>query len=89
ADHSVFMVNLLMGISPLRTRIFYLVSQIGAIPGAMIYANAGIQLSKIGTSGSIFSPGILVSFALIGAFPFFANKVVQIIRCRYSEKTRY
>lgn len=81
-----FMVNLLMGISPIRTRIFYLVSQIGAIPGAMIYANAGSRLSKIGTFGDIFSPAILISFALIGIFPFFVNKVVQITRCRYSEK---
>ncbi len=77
-----FMVNLLMGISPIRTRIFYIVSQIGAIPGAMIYANAGIQLSEIGTSDNVFSPAMIFSFALIGIFPLLANKIFQIVRRR-------
>jgi len=78
-----FMVNLLMGVSPIRTGVFYLVSQIGMLPATMIYINAGTQLAKITSVQGIFSPGLMFSLMLLGVFPLIANKTVSIIKdCR-------
>lgn len=77
-----FMVNLLMGVSPIRTSIFYLVSQIGMLPATMVYINAGTQLAKITSLQGIFSPSLIFSFALLGIFPFIANKVLRVIKAR-------
>src|SRR6267378_3692071 len=41
------LVNLLMGLTPIRTRTFYWVSQIGMLPATIIYVNAGTQLATI------------------------------------------
>jgi uncharacterized membrane protein YdjX (TVP38/TMEM64 family) len=80
-----FMVNLLMGVSPIRTDIFYLVSQIGTLPATMIYINAGTQLAKITSVQGIFSPGLMFSLMLLCVFPLIANKTVRIIKARKAD----
>ena len=42
-----FAINLLMGLTPLRTLTFYLVSQAGMLAGTLVYVNAGTQLALI------------------------------------------
>ena len=72
-------INLAMGLTPIRTTVFYLVSQLGMLPSTLIFVNAGTQLGKIDSVASILSPGLLFSLALLGVFPLLAKKVVTII----------
>jgi uncharacterized membrane protein YdjX (TVP38/TMEM64 family) len=60
---------------PLRT--FYWVSQIGMLPGTIVYVNAGTELAKIESLSGILSPRLLISFALLGIFPLMAKKMIQ------------
>ncbi|MCI5136936.1 MAG: TVP38/TMEM64 family protein, partial [Candidatus Electrothrix sp. AR1] len=73
-------INLVMGLTPIRTAVFYLVSQIGMLPGTLVYVNAGTQLGKIESASGILSPGLLFSFALLGVFPLLAKKAIEVIK---------
>ncbi|MCI5208862.1 MAG: TVP38/TMEM64 family protein [Candidatus Electrothrix sp. ATG2] len=75
-----FIINLVMGLTPIRTTVFYLVSQIGMLPGTLVYINAGTQLGKIESASGIVSPGLLLSFALLGIFPLLAKKMVTMMK---------
>ena len=77
-----FAINLLMGLTPMRTRTFYWVSQAGMLLGTVVYVNAGTQLARIGSLKDILSPGLLISFALLGIFPLIAKRVVDFARAR-------
>ncbi|WP_455220597.1 dihydrolipoyl dehydrogenase [Kaarinaea lacus] len=77
-----FLINLAMGITKLPTWKFYLVSQIGMLPGTMVYVNAGSQLANIDSLSGILSPSILMSFALLGIFPLVAKKIVEWMKSR-------
>lgn len=75
-----FLINLLMGLTRIRTRTFYWVSQLGMLAGSMVYVNAGAQLARIDNLSDIVSPGVMLSFALLGVFPLAAKRVAQAIR---------
>lgn len=77
-----FVINLLMGLTPIRTRTFYWVSQIGMLAGTLVYVNAGTQLAHIDSLAGILSPGLLASFALLGVFPLIAKKIVAMAQAR-------
>ena len=71
-----------MGLTPIRTLTFYLVSQAGMLAGTAVYVNAGTQLAQIDDLSGIVSLPLLLSFALLGLFPWIARTIVQIIRGR-------
>lgn len=75
-----FLINLLMGLTPIATARFYLVSQLGMLPGTAVYLNAGTQLAQIDSLSGIVSPTVLASFALLGLFPVIAKWVMAKIR---------
>jgi pyruvate/2-oxoglutarate dehydrogenase complex dihydrolipoamide dehydrogenase (E3) component/uncharacterized membrane protein YdjX (TVP38/TMEM64 family) len=77
-----FLINLLMGLTPIPIRTFYLVSQIGMLAGTAVYVNAGTQLATINGLAGILSPNILVSFAILGIFPLAARKFIDRIKRR-------
>jgi len=77
-----FLVNLVMGLTRLKTSVFYLVSQIGMLAGTLVYVNAGTQLARIDGLSGILSPALLLSFALLGLFPLIAKKIVDVIKSR-------
>ncbi|AJF06621.1 FAD-dependent oxidoreductase [Geoalkalibacter subterraneus] len=81
-----FVINLAMGLTPMRTRTYYWVSQVGMLAGTAVYVNAGTQLGQIETLGGILSPQLLLSFALLGIFPLLARKGVDIMQKRRSLK---
>ena len=85
-----FVINLAMGLTPIKARTFYWVSQLGMFPGTVVYLNAGTQLATLESLGGILSPNILFSFALLGIFPLVAKKLVNIARGRkiYAAFTR-
>jgi len=75
-----FLVNLLLGLTAMKARSFYWVSQLGMLAGTVVYVNAGTQLAKIESLSGIVSPGLLLSFALLGVFPLVAKKIVEVVR---------
>lgn len=77
-----FVVNLLMGLTPISTRMFYLVSQVGMLAGTMVYINAGTQLGEIDSLSGIISAPVLISLALLGIFPLVAKFVINLINQR-------
>ncbi len=72
-----FMINLLMGLTAIKTRTFFWVSQLGMLAGTIVYVNAGTQLGKITSLSDILSPGLVFSFVLLGLFPLLAKTVIN------------
>ena len=75
-----FVINLLMGLTPIRLLTFYLVSQIGMLPATIVYVNAGTQLAKIDSLSAILSPALIISFALLGIFPLVAKMIINVVK---------
>lgn len=77
-----FAVNLLMGLTPIKTIVYALVSQLGMLPGTAVFVNAGNQLSKINSIGDILSPSLIAAFVMLGVFPIIAKKLVDLYKKR-------
>ncbi|MBL8247138.1 MAG: FAD-dependent oxidoreductase [Candidatus Competibacter sp.] len=77
-----FLINLLMGLTPIRALTFYGVSQIGMLPATVVYVNAGTELARLDSLRGILSPGLLLSFGLLGVFPLLARWAVAAIQRR-------
>lgn len=70
-----FLINLAMGLTPIRIWTFYWVSQIGMLPVSLVFVNAGTQLASVESVADVWSPALLLSFALVGLFPLLARKL--------------
>ena len=77
-----FVINLVMGLTPLRTWAFYWVSQLGMLAGTIVYVYTGTQLSQITSLRGVLSPGLLLAFILLGIFPLVAKKAVDALKAR-------
>ena len=77
-----FVINLLMGLTKMKTWTYYWVSQLGMLAGTAVYVNAGTQLGQLDSLQGILSPGLLGSFVLLGLFPLIARKVVEAVQKR-------
>ena len=77
-----FVINLMMGLTQMKVRTFYGVSQLGMLAGTAVYVNAGTQLAQLNSLQGILSPGLLGSFVLLGLFPLLARKVTDLIKRR-------
>jgi pyruvate/2-oxoglutarate dehydrogenase complex dihydrolipoamide dehydrogenase (E3) component/uncharacterized membrane protein YdjX (TVP38/TMEM64 family) len=77
-----FLINLLMGLTPIRTRTFYWVSQLGMLPGTLVYVNAGTELGAVNSLAGVLSPALLASFVLLGLFPLLARWVLARVQAR-------
>lgn len=75
-----FMVNLLMGLTPIRTISFYLVSQAGMLLGTAVYVNAGSELSRITSLSGLVSGSVIFSFVLLGLFPLIGKILVNAVQ---------
>ena len=75
-----FVVNLAMGLTPIKTATFFFVSQIGMLPGTIVFVNVGTQLSQIESLAGIVSKEMLFSFALLGLFPLIAKKILGLVK---------
>lgn len=77
-----FLINLVMGITSIPILQYYWVSQIGMLPGTIVYVNAGKELAKIESVSGILSPSLLASFALLGLFPITVKKIMGWVKSR-------
>lgn len=78
-----FVINLAMGLTTMKLLTFYWVSQIGMLPGTMVYVNAGKELGQIESLSGILSPGLILSFVILGVFPITVKKLLIF----YKKKT--
>ncbi|MBI5550015.1 MAG: VTT domain-containing protein [Desulfobacterales bacterium] len=77
-----FIINMVMGLTPIRLWTFYWVSQLGMLPATILFVNAGSQLAQIESLAGIVSPRLIISLALLGLFPLAAKKLLQAYRRR-------
>jgi uncharacterized membrane protein YdjX (TVP38/TMEM64 family) len=77
-----FLINLAMGVTRLPLFQYYWVSQIGMLPGTIVYVNAGKELGKIESLSGILSPSLLASFVLLGLFPITVKKMMGFVNRR-------
>ena len=77
-----FLVNLLMGLTNFSMWRFFFVSQIGMLPGTLVYVNAGTEISKIESLKGILSPSLLLSFSLLGIMPLISKWLIGYFRSR-------
>jgi uncharacterized membrane protein YdjX (TVP38/TMEM64 family) len=81
-----FMINMVMGLTAIRLRTFYWVSQLGMLPGTFIFVNAGSELGRLTAPGDIFSLRLLAAFALLGLLPLAANKLLAFYRAQVARR---
>jgi pyruvate/2-oxoglutarate dehydrogenase complex dihydrolipoamide dehydrogenase (E3) component/uncharacterized membrane protein YdjX (TVP38/TMEM64 family) len=77
-----FLINILMGLTTIRTRTFYWVSQLGMLAGTLVYVNAGTQLADLHSAADILSVQMLAAFALLGVFPLLARRGMTALERR-------
>lgn len=77
-----FVVNLVMGLTRIKTWTYAWVSQLGMFFGTLVYVNAGTQLARIDSLSGIVSPAVLASFAALGIAPWFGKLVIGWINRR-------
>lgn len=75
-----FLINLLMGLTKIKTKTFFIISQLGMLLGTAVYINAGSELSKINSLNEILTPTLLISFTLLGLLPFLGKLLVKKIK---------
>ena len=81
-----WLINMIMGLTKMPLKTFYWVSQIGMLPGTIIFVNAGKELSKIDSPSGILSPGLIFSFVLLGLFPITTKKILAFYNQRRKNK---
>ena len=77
-----FLINLAMGLTRLPVRTFWWVSQLGMLPGTLVYVNAGRELGQLDSLAGILSPGLLGAFVLLGLLPLVSRKVLDWVKAR-------
>ena len=77
-----FIVNALMGLTPITTWNYVWATSLGMIPATVVFANAGTQLASLESVGDILSLRILLSFALLAVLPWLLHKLLGIYKSR-------
>jgi uncharacterized membrane protein YdjX (TVP38/TMEM64 family) len=75
-----WLINLVMGLTKMPIKTFYWVSQLGMLPGTIVFVNAGKELGRIDSLSGILSPGLILSFVLLGLFPLIAKKSIAFYK---------
>lgn len=81
-----WLINIVMGLTKMPLKTYYWVSQIGMLPGTIVFVNAGKELAEIDSPSGIFSPGLIFSFIILGLFPIAAKKLMLIYINRISSR---
>lgn len=77
-----FVINLVMGLTPIKLKTFYWVSQLGMFAGTAVYVNAGTQLGEINSASEILSVELILSFVLLAMLPFAGKAIVAGLKNR-------
>jgi uncharacterized membrane protein YdjX (TVP38/TMEM64 family) len=74
-----FVINLLMGLTRIKTGTFFWVSQLGMLPATIVFVNAGTQISRIESTAGLLSPTLIASFIALALFPWAAKAIVALV----------
>ena len=77
-----FAVNLIMGLTRMKTWTYMWVSQIGMLPVTIVYVFAGTQLAEINSLKDIFTPNLIGAFIFLGLFPLLMRKLLTYIQAQ-------
>ena len=86
-----FVINLVMGLTPIKAPTYWWVSQLGMLPGTMVYVYAGSRVPALSVLadegvGAVFAPAQLlqltIAFGLLGIFPLVVRKLLSVIRSK-------
>jgi uncharacterized membrane protein YdjX (TVP38/TMEM64 family) len=77
-----FVINLLMGLTRIKTFTFFWVSQLGMLAATAVFVNAGTQISRIESTAGLLSPMLIGSFVLLALFPWAAKWGVAFVNRR-------
>lgn len=75
-----FAINLLMGLTSIKTLTYFIASLIGMAPGSMVFVNAGTQLARIDSLKGLLSPNLIIAFVLLAAFPYIAKYLLRLLK---------
>ena len=77
-----FLINLLMGLTAIRSTTFFWVSLVGMCAGTAAYVNAGTQLAAITHLSEVMSPALIISFVVLAIFPWLARWSIGLVKTR-------
>jgi uncharacterized membrane protein YdjX (TVP38/TMEM64 family) len=77
-----FVINLLMGLTRIKTGTYFWVSQLGMLAGTIVYVNAGTQISQIESTAGLLSPMLIGSFVALALFPWAAKGIIAYVNRR-------
>lgn len=77
-----FVVNLVMGLTSIRTSAYMAASFLGMLLPSMVFVNAGTQLAKLNSLSGLLSPQIIASFLLLAVFPYAAKVFLKLLKAR-------
>ena len=77
-----FVVNMLMGLTPIRVWTYFWASQLGMFLGTIVYVNAGTQLADVESVGDIVTPGLIGSFVALGLLPWVGKAIMALLERR-------
>jgi len=75
-----FVINLLMGLTRIKTPTFFWVSQLGMLPATIVFVNAGTQISRVESTAGLLSPTLIASFVALAFFPWVAKVIVALVK---------
>jgi uncharacterized membrane protein YdjX (TVP38/TMEM64 family) len=71
-----YVVNLLMGLSPMRLGVYVVVSWVGVLPITFLYAGVGTSLAELQSPADVLSAKVLGSLAALALFPWLVRKAL-------------
>ncbi len=78
----LFLVNLVMGLTRIGAWTYTWVSQLGMLPGTIVYVYLGTQLATIGSLRDLASPALLAGFVALGLLPLVAKRALDAFHAR-------
>jgi uncharacterized membrane protein YdjX (TVP38/TMEM64 family) len=73
-----FIINICFGLTKIKLLPFYLISQIGMLPGTIIIILLGNELSNVMVSGNIISTTLVVYLTLLGLVPLLSKRLIKL-----------
>jgi uncharacterized membrane protein YdjX (TVP38/TMEM64 family) len=81
-----FAINILMGLTSIKTAAYFFASLVGMAPGTMVFVNAGTQLGKLESLKGLLSPTLIASFLLLAVFPYIAKFILRTVKQRSGQE---
>ena len=73
-----FIINICFGLTKMKLLPFYLISQIGMLPGTIIIILLGNELGNVMVSGNIISTTLVVYLTLLGLVPLLSKRFIKL-----------